>query len=74
MGHRYRIAILVASLAVVLVAVRCRETSTTGLYDADYRGPETHASLPPPELPRTDPKNSPSRRRDGGRTRIPVHG
>lgn len=78
MGHRYRIAILVASLAVVLVAVRCRglitwnfplaylwsivwaweicfvsETSTTGMYDADYRGPETHSSLPPPELPRT---------------------
>ncbi|THU58867.1 hypothetical protein C4D60_Mb03t18990 [Musa balbisiana] len=68
MGHRHRIAILVASLAVVLVAVRCRETSTTEMYDADYRGPETHSSLPPPELPRTG--TIPKTRRGGEETAV----
>ncbi|WOL00665.1 alpha-taxilin-like [Canna indica] len=83
MDHQsHRIAALIAILFIITAkagAVLHREASvpemsTTEMYEIDYRGPETHSSLPPPELPSIDSLSEPSRKTDVGRKRIRIHG
>ncbi|KAJ0978222.1 hypothetical protein J5N97_013696 [Dioscorea zingiberensis] len=40
------------------------EVSNEEVYQIDYRGPETHSALPPPELSWADPKPKPRMKPD----------
>ncbi|XP_038980208.1 uncharacterized protein LOC120110160 [Phoenix dactylifera] len=81
MGKRSCIVVTLVFLVLVLAAagsVQCQEgagqhSSIPEMYEIDYRGPETHSSLPPPQSLR-DPKAKLSRKRDKGSDRKATHG
>ncbi|XP_010920901.1 uncharacterized protein [Elaeis guineensis] len=69
----FLVLVLAAAALVQSQEDEIQHMSRPEMYEIDYRGPETHSSLPPPQS-LGGPKAKPSRKRDVGGNRKATHG
>ncbi|KAH7667630.1 hypothetical protein IHE45_12G072300 [Dioscorea alata] len=79
MGRSQWSTLVAISLLIVATFVLSKDAviSDAGneeIYQIDYRGPETHSALPPPEISRADPKPKPKMKHHAHKTRKIRHG